>query len=251
MNTGLWMNIFFGCFLFGFVLTIISLLVGLGHQQFGGNASGHWTAGHHGLGHGHGHFGHGHGHGAGHTHAAGGHSHGTAHAANHGDGHHHGAHHPEHLDVLGFINYNTVLMFVTWFGAAGYLLLAKRQPAVVVFSGAIGAGLGGAMIIFLFLEMFLRRGETYMDPELYHLPGTLARVTSSIRKDGTGEIVYEQGGTRKTAGARGEDGAPYNQGDQVVITRYEKGIAYVRSPTYKLHLETEVPVTSPAQKIAN
>jgi len=49
-----------------------------------------------------------------------------------------------------------------------------------------------------------------------------------IRKKGTGEIVYAHGGARKSAAARSEDGRPIEKGMEVVIERYEKGIAYVR-----------------------
>src|SRR6266542_4035941 len=59
--------------------------------------------------------------------------------------------------------------------------------------------------------------------------GHLGRVTVPIRAGGTGEIVYSQAGTRRSAGARSEDGTVVPRGSEVVVTRYEKGIAYVRS----------------------
>ncbi|HUK88069.1 MAG TPA: hypothetical protein VLT85_10430, partial [Terriglobales bacterium] len=40
--------------------------------------------------------------------------------------------------------------------------------------------------------------------------------------------VYVQGGTRKSAAARSEDGSTLEKGSEVAITRFEKGIAYVR-----------------------
>lgn len=49
-----------------------------------------------------------------------------------------------------------------------------------------------------------------------------------IRVGGTGEIIFSQAGTRKTCGARSEDGAAVEKGSEVIVTRYEKGIAYVR-----------------------
>ena len=45
---------------------------------------------------------------------------------------------------------------------------------------------------------------------------------------GTGELVYAQGGTRRVSGARAESDAAIPKGVEVVVTRYEKGIAYVR-----------------------
>jgi len=58
--------------------------------------------------------------------------------------------------------------------------------------------------------------------------GVLGRVCSPIREGGTGEIIYSQAGTRRTCGARSEDGGAINKGEEVMVSRYEKGIAYVR-----------------------
>jgi hypothetical protein len=49
-----------------------------------------------------------------------------------------------------------------------------------------------------------------------------------IREGGTGEIIYSQAGTRRSCGARAEDGSAIAKGTEVVVTRYERGIAYVR-----------------------
>jgi len=53
-------------------------------------------------------------------------------------------------------------------------------------------------------------------------------VNVPIRAGGTGEIIFSQAGTRRAAGARSDDGTALPKGAEVVITRYEKGIAYVR-----------------------
>ncbi len=58
--------------------------------------------------------------------------------------------------------------------------------------------------------------------------GVLGRLSIPIRAGGTGELIYSQEGTRRVAGARSEDGAAIPKGAEVVVTRYEKGIAYVR-----------------------
>ena len=60
----------------------------------------------------------------------------------------------------------------------------------------------------------------------YELPGTLASVTSGIREGGTGN-PYAQGGTRKCAAARADQGTAIAKGSEVVV-RFEQGIAYVR-----------------------
>ena len=56
----------------------------------------------------------------------------------------------------------------------------------------------------------------------------LGKISSSIREGGTGEITYLQEGTRRACGARSEDGTAIAKGEEIVVTRYEKGIAYVR-----------------------
>ena len=50
----------------------------------------------------------------------------------------------------------------------------------------------------------------------------------TIRENGTGEIIFPVGGGRSCSGARSEDGQPIEKGAEVVIERYEKGIAYVK-----------------------
>jgi hypothetical protein len=61
------------------------------------------------------------------------------------------------------------------------------------------------------------------------MAGTLGRITSGIRLGETGEVTYVQGGARKTIGARSDEDLPHPQGEEVVIVRYERGLAYVRS----------------------
>jgi hypothetical protein len=70
--------------------------------------------------------------------------------------------------------------------------------------------------------------EENMDSADYEMVGVLGRVCSSIRENGTGEMIYTQMGTRRVCGARSDDGGAVAKGTEVVVTRYEKGIAYVR-----------------------
>ena len=89
-------------------------------------------------------------------------------------------------------------------------------------------GLAGAAIVFWFMAKVLVKPDENLDPADYVMVGTLGKLTVGIRKKGTGEIVYVHGGARKSAAARSEDGCPIEKGMEVVIERYEKGIAYVR-----------------------
>src|SRR4029453_4520939 len=51
--------------------------------------------------------------------------------------------------------------------------------------------------------------------------GVLGRLTQPIRAGGIGELVYTQGGTRRSCGARSADGAAIAKGPEAVVT--EKG----------------------------
>jgi hypothetical protein len=41
-------------------------------------------------------------------------------------------------------------------------------------------------------------------------------------------MIFEQVGVRKPCAARSETGDPLAKGEEVVVTRYERGVAYVR-----------------------
>ena len=119
--------------------------------------------------------------------------------------------------------------FLAWFGGAGYLLTRFSGVWVVTGLGlAVICGLIGGGIVFVFLSRVLISHEESMDPADYEMAGVLGRVSVPIREKGTGEIIYSQAGTRRTCGARGEDGNAIAKGAEVMVTRYEKGIAYVR-----------------------
>jgi hypothetical protein len=68
-----------------------------------------------------------------------------------------------------------------------------------------------------------------LDSADYRLPGTPAKVVSSIREGGVGEVVYSKSGSRFTLGARAADGRPIAKGTEVIIISRERGLAVVRS----------------------
>jgi hypothetical protein len=130
---------------------------------------------------------------------------------------------------LSPFNFVTFTAFLAWFGGTGYLLTRYSSIWFAMGLGiAIASGLLGGGIIFLFLSKVLTSEDENMDPADYEMVGVLGRTSISIREGGTGEIIYSQAGTRRTCGARSEDGAAIAKGVEVVVTRYEKGIAYVR-----------------------
>jgi hypothetical protein len=146
---------------------------------------------------------------------------------------HHGIHMPRgasgsHGEVPWF-NFGTISAFLAWFGGTGYLLEHYYHVwVVVVIFVATLSGLGASAVVFWFLAKVLMADEVPLDPADYDMVGVLGRTTISIRPGGTGELVFTQGGTRHVAGARSENGAAIPKGAEVLVTRYEKGIAYVR-----------------------
>jgi len=82
--------------------------------------------------------------------------------------------------------------------------------------------------VFLFLTRVLISREEDMDSADYEMVGVLGRISMPVRAGGTGEIIYSQAGTRRTCGARSESGSAIEKGAEIVVTRYDKGIAYVR-----------------------
>lgn len=178
------------CFLVGFLLSLLSVIAEGIHLHLPGR--GHFHAHHHGA---HGHHAHG---GKGHADAS-------------------------------FFNASTMTAFLAWFGGTGYLLTRYAGLwASLALLLAIASGLVGATIIFWFTAKVLLRHERELDPADFEMTGVLGTVTSSIRPGGTGEMVYSQGGTRRTCGVRSEDGTAVARGTEVVVTRYERGLAYVR-----------------------
>jgi len=190
-----WADFYLVCFLVGLILTAVSFLFGHAHIHFP-----------HHLGGGHVDLGHGHGPAHGHGHA-------------HGD----------KGSGMSVFNFGTGAAFLAWFGGAGFLV--TRYSSLWVWLGlgiAIASGLTGAAVVFWFVAKVLMASERDLDPADYDPIGALGRLSSVIRTGGTGEMIYSQQGSRRSIAARSEEGVAIPKGTEVVITRYEKGIAYVR-----------------------
>jgi hypothetical protein len=137
--------------------------------------------------------------------------------------------HAAHAPSVSPLNPPSIAAFLAWFGGAGYLL--TRFSAFWVGTAlllSVVAGLIGGSIIFLFLTKVLMSDQEYLDPADFEMVGVLGKLSVPIRQGGgTGELIYSQMGTRRVCGARSDDGRSINKGMEVVVTRYERGIAYV------------------------
>jgi len=186
-----WADFYLICFALGFVFSLLSFVLGGTHWHLPHGAGGHAGV-HGGVGHGvHPHIGHG----------------------------------PQ----ANIFNPVTLAAFLAWFGGTGYLL--SRFSAVWFGVGlllALVSGLAGTAIIYLFLSKVLSAKDENLDPADFDMVGVLGHLSMPIRESGTGELIYSQAGTRRSCGARSEEGTAIAKGTEVVVTRYERGIAYVR-----------------------
>jgi membrane protein implicated in regulation of membrane protease activity len=123
----------------------------------------------------------------------------------------------------------SLMIFLCWFGAAGYLLTRYGSfVALIVLVLAAVCGIAGGAIVFFFLTKVLLPHERELTADETDVIGAVGYVSSPIRAEGTGEIVYEQLGARRSAPARSDDGEPIQKQEEVYVVRYEKGIAYVK-----------------------
>jgi len=124
------------------------------------------------------------------------------------------------------INAAAITAFLTWFGGGG-LLLERLTPwsLALIVAGAAVIGLAGGALINSVIGALVKREST---AESLSMIGVIAKTVVPIRAgDGTGEIVFTHAGTRRVAGARSDDGRAIEKGTEVVVTKYEHGIAYV------------------------
>jgi len=121
------------------------------------------------------------------------------------------------------------MAFLAWFGGTGYLLTRHSHLLALVSLGiSILVGLFAGWVVFRFMLRLVQADDAPMTSDERRVEGSLGTVSMPIRDTGTGEIIFSVGGTRRCAGARSGDGTPIEKGTEVVIERYEKGIAYVR-----------------------
>jgi membrane protein implicated in regulation of membrane protease activity len=176
------------CFCVGLALSLISLVGGFGHLHIGRFHIGHMAHGH----------------------------------AAHGS--------VDCRSGLSAVNGFTLTVFLCWFGGAGYLLHHSSifgGPLVLLI--ALISGVAGAMIIWAVLFKLLLPHERVLTLEETEMAGVVAQVSDSIRDgNGIGEIIFSQSGARRASAARSEDGSAIERGAEVVVIRYDRGVAYVR-----------------------
>lgn len=185
-----WESFYLTCFLVGFLLSLVSFLAQAAHLH------------------------------GGHVHLNGGHElHAGAHCA---DAHVHS------VPGISKLNFSTATAFLAWFGGTGYLI--ERYASLWIWLGfalSAIAGVAGASIVFWFLAKLIARDRT-LDPADYDMIGVLGQVSCPVHPGGVGEMIFTQDGARRAVPIRSDTGGVVEHGTEVIVTRYERGIAYVR-----------------------
>ena len=188
---------YFGCMLFGFLFALMGAIGG----SFGGHGG---LAGHGGEI----------GHAPGGEHDLAGHG-----AVEHGFD----SSGPENMPGASVFNAITVSTFAGFLGVTGLISVwgFHMSPlASLAFSLPTAAVIAvGQFLLYVKLLVNAQGSSEATDLDLI---GHDAEVITSIPKDGVGEIAYVIRGTRYSAPARSEDGAPIDHGCQVVVLTVHK-----------------------------
>ncbi len=200
-------NVYLGCFIFGLIFTVASFLLG-GLDYFSGGQ----TAG-----------------GSDTNLVKPGFS-GSSYSSDHPDAYYSGNDQilkEDHKATPGWLNFNALVVFLTWFGGAGFILKSVRVNDWAALGLAITSGVIGYLAVLLFMSKMRVSSQTSIKQADYGLTGTVALVSRAIVENGMGEVIYSKLGTRHALAARSVSGAAFPPEIQVVILHFENGVAYV------------------------
>jgi membrane protein implicated in regulation of membrane protease activity len=123
----------------------------------------------------------------------------------------------------------TITSFITAFGGFGFIFTripATRSPWVSAPLATLGALLTAAGVVTLFGWLF-HKTQSSSESRVATLVGMTGTIITPIPANGVGEIAYVQAGSRYTAPARDERGAPVANGQTVKIVRIVGSQFYV------------------------
>lgn len=127
------------------------------------------------------------------------------------------------------LNGFTLMAFLCWFGGTGYLLHEARVfNVLLVLLFSTLSGVAGASLVFWFLVKVLMPNERTLEPEDTEIIGMVGWLSTALSATGFGEMLYSQNGARRCVTVRSEDGSAMERGSEVLVMRYERGVAFVR-----------------------
>ena len=141
-----------------------------------------------------------------------------------------GVHHA-HADDTGPlpVSPGAFLVFLSWLGGVSFVLRrAADWPLLAALPVAALLGIGVAAVVQRAVRKLSNTEGSVLKPEHYRLPGTIGRVSSSIRAGGTGEVIYEQAGVRQVVAARATGAEELQRGTEVLVLSVDNGIAIVQ-----------------------
>ena len=90
------------------------------------------------------------------------------------------------------------------------------------------AGLVAGWLVFRFMLKLTRASDSQMIDADYRIEGCVGTLNMPIRENGTGEVIFSLAVCAAARARAAKTGEPIEKGAEVVIERYEKGIAYVK-----------------------
>jgi membrane-bound ClpP family serine protease len=136
-------------------------------------------------------------------------------------------------DMPGVSIFSPTVMatFITAFGGFGLIFHQIPLTHSVFFSAPLAilcAMITAAGTLFILRQLF-RSTQSSSESKVGELTGSVGHIITPIPQNGVGEIAYVQGGSRYTAPAREETGAPVPTGAAVKIVRIVGSQFYVKS----------------------
>lgn len=126
-----------------------------------------------------------------------------------------------------YLNLPSVAAFMVVFGAVGYLFVRNSSfsAASILLFAIIGGGLGWFGMSMLMAKWALRPSEPNAHDAAEEIQGQPAVVIAAISAGSPGSIRYGQSG--QVAPAKSIDSSVLGAGTEVVIDRFDDGVAIV------------------------
>jgi membrane protein implicated in regulation of membrane protease activity len=232
--------VFIGCFLFGLLFLLGTVLLGsIGHGHGMTHSVGHSTLHH--------------------VHVGGGVHHHTP-SINHAQATHHGGSSQavakegsntsgQRFSLLTIINPSSVVFFLLGFGFLGYVFHNETSlglPLTLLLSFLSGCII--AALLVMLINRLVGNSEAHTVQDVSDRTGLVGKVILTIQGNDPGEILYQSpGGLRKSIPARSVDGKRIERGEEVVVVNFENGVAEVDTWEHFIGQEEELEsVSSPS-----
>lgn len=152
--------------------------------------------------------------------------------ATHGDASGHTAMQHTHAnaaDAVRFLSFRNFVFFMAFFGLTGTVLTTLAIPSFITALSAAGMGIFASQVGYRLMR-YLKGSETGQGVDLGDLRGHAGTVLVGCGRTQTGKITVHSGPQTLTLlaqVAQEERRAHFKPGDTVIISRVERGIAFV------------------------